>query len=331
MTSSPKSVSIEQPRLINALTAGFNSIANHAVLILVPAVLDILLWFTPRLRVDGILLPWVDQFIAQFQQISGSSQEMTSVVGTYLRDLVQNLNLTGAIRSFPVGIPSLLAGLGESKSPLGEVPVFQIASLGQAVLIVLILFILGIILGSLFFIRVASITQDSSRNYNPRRMGWKIGQSLILTTALFIILAVAIVPGMMIVSLVSLINSLLGQVAFFFYLFLVFWFAVPWFYAYHGIFVFGLPAVNSVMLSLRVGRMFISKTASLILIIGLISQGLNLLWATPPVSSWLLLIGIAGHAFVSTGLISTTIVYFRQINRVLAMLIEMQQNASRTA
>lgn len=331
MTSSPNSVSIEQPRLINALTAGFNSVANHAMLILVPAVLDILLWFTPRLRVDGILLPWVEKFITQFKQVSGGSQEMTSLVGTYLREVVLNINLSGAIRSFPVGIPSLLAGLGENKSPFGEVPVIQVPSAGQAAVIVFILFVLGIILGSLFFIRVAAITQDSSRNYNPRRIGWKIGQSLILTTALFIILAVAIVPGMMIVSLVSLINTLLGQVAFFFYLFIVFWFAVPWFYAYHGIFVFGLPAVNSVLLSLRVGRMFISKTASLILIIGLISQGLNLLWATPPVSSWLLLVGIAGHAFVSTGLISTTIVYFRQINRVLAMLIELQQNASKTA
>jgi hypothetical protein len=43
----------------------------------------------------------------------------------------------------------------------------------------------------------------------------------------------------------------------------------------------------------------------------LISQGLDLLWQVPPQTSWFTLIGLIGHAFIVTGLLAASFVYYR--------------------
>jgi hypothetical protein len=61
----------------------------------------------------------------------------------------------------------------------------------------------------------------------------------------------------------------------------------------------------------------------------LLGQGLDFLWRTPPETSWWTLIGIAGHAFVSTALLAASFVYYRDVNAWLAAVMEqMKQRAA---
>jgi len=329
MNQKSETLKFEQPRLFGSLLAGFNSVANHAWVILLPLVIDLLLWFTPRLRVDQLVLPTLQKALEQSQQISGTDIETMTLVGDYFRTILENFNLGGAIRSYPIGVPSLMAGLGPSKTPFGEIQVIQVASVGIATLICVGLIFLGLILGGIFFYQIVGITRDPNTPTLEHTIFWKIGQTLIMTFGLFLVSLIVLIPGMLIISLITLISPLLGQLSIFLYLFLIFWFIVPWFYAYHGIFVFGLNAFRSALLSLQVGRVFIAKTATLIMLIFLISQGLTLLWLTPPPSSWLMLLGIIGHAIVSAGLFSTSVIYYQQINKALAILVSIRQRDSK--
>ena len=329
MNENSKSVKFEPPRLLGSLMAGFNSVANHAWVIFLPIILDLLLWFTPRLRIDQLFLPMLEKALAQSQQISGTDIETMSVVGDYFRKILENFNLSGAIRSYPIGVPSLMAGVGTSQTPLGEIQVIQVGSGGIAVLLLAGLLFLGLILGGLFFNQIVGIAREPKTPKLERPIFWKIGQTFILTVGLILIALIVLIPGMLIISLLTLISPLLGQLSFFLYLFLIFWFIVPWFYAYHGIFIFGLNAFRSALLSLQVGQFFIANTATLIMLILLISQGLNLLWLTPPTSSWFILLGIAGHAIVSAGLFSTSVIYYQQINKALAILVSIRQRNSK--
>jgi hypothetical protein len=43
-------------------------------------------------------------------------------------------------------------------------------------------------------------------------------------------------------------------------------------------------------------------------------RGLNYLWSVPPENSWMMVVGIAGHAFISTALLAASFVYYRDIN-----------------
>jgi hypothetical protein len=67
----------------------------------------------------------------------------------------------------------------------------------------------------------------------------------------------------------------------------------------------------SVKASFRLTRYTLPTTGLFFLMVLLISKGLDLLWQVPPQTSWLTLIGLVGHAFIVTGLLAASFVYYR--------------------
>jgi hypothetical protein len=59
----------------------------------------------------------------------------------------------------------------------------------------------------------------------------------------------------------------------------------------------------------------------------ILSQGLDLLWQVPPDTSWMSLVGIAGHAFITTGLLAASFVYYRDGIRWVQERLQRQMNA----
>ena len=49
------------PGLIASLMRGFNSVANHVLVILPPVLLDLFLWLGPHLRLKNFFQPFIDQ------------------------------------------------------------------------------------------------------------------------------------------------------------------------------------------------------------------------------------------------------------------------------
>jgi hypothetical protein len=69
-----------------------------------------------------------------------------------------------------------------------------------------------------------------------------------------------------------------------------------------------------------------------VLALFLAAQGLNILWSVPPDDSWMLLVGIAGHAFVTTALLAASFIYYRDMNAWLNIVAErMKTSAPRQA
>ena len=61
---------IKKPKIVEALLAGFNTIAGKPYLILLPILLDLFLWFGPGWRVDNVFKPVLDNL----QKLSGTGQ-----------------------------------------------------------------------------------------------------------------------------------------------------------------------------------------------------------------------------------------------------------------
>jgi hypothetical protein len=60
----------------------------------------------------------------------------------------------------------------------------------------------------------------------------------------------------------------------------------------------------------------------------LISEGLDVLWSTPEENSWLTLIGVAGHALVTTSLLAASFVYYRDAGRWVNWMLKQAQLSS---
>jgi hypothetical protein len=109
-------------------------------------------------------------------------------------------------------------------------------------------------------------------------------------------------------------SPVLASVVFFILLFVSFWLVVPLFFTAHGIFVRQQNAFYSIFTSLRMARFALPTSGLFVLAWLVLSIGLNYLWSVPPANSWMTLVGIGGHAFITTALLAASFVYYRDMN-----------------
>jgi hypothetical protein len=314
------------PGVIGSLRAGFDTVAGHVWLIVLPLGLDIFLWLGPRLSVDGLLRPFVRyMFLQARRNVDVSELDRFLEAQTSFLDVLQKFNLLSLIskfRTFPIGISSLLAQTMPVNTPLGEQNVVQVSSIPLLVGIVLILTLLGWVVGGLYFRWVSGTTLGQEAGISLLRA---IMQTFILSVCWLLGLIIVLLPVMFILALLAFINPLLANGAIFVLLLLSFWLIVPLFFVPHGIFARRQNAFYSALTSLRMARFTFPTSGMFIISVLILSQGLNYLWSVPPNDSWMTLVGIAGHAFITTAALAASFVYYRDMNVWLQTVFEQWQ------
>jgi hypothetical protein len=317
------------PGVIGSLRAGFDAVANHVWLIVLPLGLDIFLWLGPRLSVAGLLRPFVRYMFLQARRgVEVSELDRFLETQTSFLDLLQNFNLLSLIskfRIFPIGISSLLAQTMPVETPLGEQNVVEISSVPLLIGAAFILTVIGWVVGGLYFRWVSGTTlgQEEAGISLLRA----IIQTFILSVCWLIGLMIILLPVMLILALLAFINPLLANGAIFVILLLSFWLIVPLFFVPHGIFARRQNAFYSALTSLRLARFTFPTSGMFVISVLILSQGMNYLWSVPPNDSWMTLVGIAGHAFITTAVLAASFVYYRDMNVWLQTVFEEWQKA----
>ena len=322
------------PGVIGSLRAGFDAVSSHIKLILFPLALDLWLWLGPRLSVDGLLSPHLKFLFEQAGRGLVSPADMQRIAGaqTSFMEILERFNLLsllGKLVTFPIGVSSLLAGIMPVATPYGEQRVVQISSLPGLVGLVFLFILISWVGGSLYFRWVSGTALGSEEA--GISSAWAIIQTFILSVIWFIGLMIAMVPVFLVLTLLALISPALANGAVFVMLMLSFWLIVPLFFTPHGIFVRRQNAFSSILASLRMARFTLPTSGMFVLSAFLLYRGLNYLWSVPPNNSWMLLIGIAGHAFITTALLAASFVYYRDMNIWLQTVFEqVKQNQTIT-
>lgn len=304
------------PGLIASLAAGFDSVANSITVIALPVIFDLFLWFGPHLRLQEFLQPTIDALPRLYAGMS--SEANLQLVQQLWNDFVSRFNLFTGLRTFPVGISSLMTVELPVTTPLGKPVSIDTSSflalLGWGILVL----VLGWLIGALYFHWVSKV----ALKVDGRPLGKAITQSLVLSVIWLTLLFVAVLPVMMLISVASLVNSGLGQFVLIVVGLVALWLLIPVYFSAHGIFIFQLNAVSAILTSLRMVRYTLPGTGLFLLMLFLISQGLRFLWTTPSADSWWTLVGILGHAFVSTALLAASFIYYRNVNDWLKVVFE---------
>ena len=320
------------PGVIGSLRAGFDAVANHVWLIVLPLALDIFLWLGPRLSVDGLLRPFVRYMFLQARRgVEASELDRFLETQTSLLAILQNFNLLSLLskfRIFPIGISSLLAQTMPVETPLGEQNVVQISSVPLLIGIIFILTVIGWVVGGLYFRWVSRTTLDQEEAGISLLRA--ILQTFVLSVCWLIGLLIILLPVTFILTLLAFINPLLANAAIFVILLLSFWLIVPLFFVPHGIFARRQNAFYSALTSLRLARFTFPTSGMFVISVLILSQGLNYLWKVPPSDSWMTLVGIAGHAFITTAILAASFVYYRDMNVWLQTVFEQWQKTRTT-
>lgn len=301
------------PRLIAAFTSGFSTVTSHLYLLIFPIVIDLVLWFGPRLRVRDLLQPMLNETVERMGSMDQQAlTEMLPVAKEAWQATLESFNLLSALRALPFGVPSLLGYRGPLESPLGAAPLVESTTGLGAVGIWLLVSLGGLMLGVYYF-RLLARAMDGRAPATAleNTLGWQSAQTLLLVILLFAILAVIAVPSVLLVGVLMVISPGLAQFVLILASILGLWILLPLIFSPHGIFSYQLDAVRSALLSYRLVRLYLPGTGMFALVVLFISRGMDSLWLTPPGTSWMLLVGILGHAFISSGLMMSSFVYYK--------------------
>ncbi len=314
---------VRPPNLISALLAGFDSVTNHLMILFLPIGLDLFIWLGPRLKVSILLNQTMEQLAGIGPNTGTDSNSMVLVSQELWTTIGERINLFSAMRSFPIGVASLMTSILPTEAPISNTS-WQLQSWFLVFLVWLLLGSIGLILGTLYFLATAKIALENHVDLRTlvSLFPWTFGQALFLTIIWLLTLVLLSIPASVMLSLVLSIGSLFGQLILLMIGGFLLWLFFPLIFSLHGIFSFQLKVFPSIRRSIQIVQMTLPMTALFILSIFVIDQGLGLLWEIPVENSWIALLGIIGHAFVATALLAASFVYYRDADRWVASVLK---------
>jgi hypothetical protein len=312
--------------MLSSIMAGFDSVANHIAVILPPVLLDLFLWLGPHLRLKQFLQPVITQLPSLANAFPASFPDLATIQSSWT-GFANQFNLFIILRTFPVGITSLLSLQMPAQNPWGVPLSWDAGSFVGILGWALLLIILGWIAGGIYYYWVSRVALKS----DVRMLGKSLSQAVLLSIIWMGLLFLVGLPILVVLSVLTAINTVLGQIALFAGAIILIWLVMPIFFSAHGIFTFQLDALRAILGSLRMVRFTLPNTGLFLLLFVLINQGLNFLWTTPAQTSWWMLVGIGGHAFISTALLAASFIYYRDINAWLKVVFEQLQRQATSA
>ncbi len=318
MESSNKTQLPPPPGVIGALKSGLDVISSHLSVLLLPLALDALLWFGPHVSIKNIFAPLIEQAV-RVNADSGLPMDSILAVQKSSSEFLGQFNLLSLLRTFPVGVFSLMSGKMPVQTPYGAQTVIEVGSAGNFILLVFGLILIGWILGGLYFNSVSRVTGYRESEFGAGRA---VTQTVLFSMGLTILLAIAGLPILLTLVVLQIINPVLMEVGIILLAMVLTWTVVPLFFSPLGIYLRGESALYSTYSSLRMTRFTLPTSSMFVLAVFLISYGLNFLWAVPPDDSWMMLVGIAGHAFITTALLAASFIYYREMNAWLQIVLE---------
>lgn len=309
------------PGIIGSLRSGFDATATHVTVIFMPLALDLLLWLGPRLSVDRMAQPFLKEMNTLLAASGGMKPDDIRNTLDLYGQFFQAFNLLGILRTFPIGISSLMSGIMPTQTPWGTPKVLEIGSLLQLMGLSLLLTFAGWVFGGLYFRWVAALATPGVAEDDHTPTGRAVLQTVLYAVIWSVVSIVVGMPVAVLLYVLFMINSLLGEGVLLLLGFLSMWLVVPIFFSPHGIFVRKQNALTSILSGFHLTRFTLPTSSLFVLTIFLLGVGLNVLWSKPANDSWLVLVGIFGHAFITTALLASSFVYYHNMSAWLQVAL----------
>jgi hypothetical protein len=210
---------------------------------------------------------------------------------------------------------------------LGASKILELSTVRNAALVFILLTFVGFLIGTLYFLSVSQAALRDEIRWRQVFAAWPRASVQVILLALVwlgIFLAVTI-PSSCVISLAAVGGVSPGMCVSMLYGGALLWIAFQLMFSAHGIFVEQLNVFSSLRAGMRVVNLTLPGAVLFVVAAILLSQGLDMLWRIPPENSWLTLIGLAGHAFVATGLISASFIYYHDTRQWIGQLAEQSQ------
>ena len=303
--------------IIDSLGIGYSLVVNHLWLLSLPVALDLFLWLGPSLTAPALFRRVMAPFQVPLSNPEAGVEGAEDLLQA-LDELATRFNLFSLLGAPPLGMPGLMAG-----RPGMNVARQEIASPSTGAVIGGLLLLAGLFLSTIYLSLLAHVVSrrggegaDAKPGGAPAlglhriaRAWWRLMGFLLLLGVGIVILSI---PLGIFTQLLALFSPGLSGFFFLVGMAVVMWSLFYLFFTVHAILMDGLPVRWAMMRSVWVVRRDFLPTLGLIALTLIISMGMEQVWGLARPNSWLEGVAILGNAFIHTGLIAATFVFYRE-------------------
>jgi hypothetical protein len=312
-----KTIAPSLPGLGSTLAAGFEFTSKHLWLILLPMALDAFLWLGPRLGIGDL---WQESAAALGGTPFGPMVEQMTLIAP-------QINLFAYLSLPLIGVPVLMGGLAPEATPL-PTAVLELGEPAWAPVVMLGLNLAGLALAALYYgaiaqtLRSALAVGEDEENGGASfiaQFGPMLVRLLGLALVFLFLLALIWLPAFPLALFAAFFSSGLA-VAILLGVFVML--ALYLSFALHGIVLFRRPVLRAVAESARLVQRHRWATMLLFAIVFGLRALIASLWRIADNGSWITLVSIFGHSFISTAFVVATFLFYR--DRFALMMAERQ-------
>jgi len=353
--------------VVDALTSGLVDAASRPWLIVIPFVLDLLIWLAPPLSVKTIvnrlMIIWEALVRGSYStdQLSGMGEMITSV-REMAAQVGSEVNLFHYLTGSWPGVPSALVapqsarltfisdivfapvGMGLQLKRVAPAPwqaqPLEVNSVWLALLLAVGLWLIGQAVVTLF-LRLAAVRPKRADDETPdavdrwagaagmaRLFGNVVALSLILGVVMFFLR----VPLSVLLSLTLMTGSGASAILFALIggitLWMILWLLTSLYFAIEAILLDGQPVIRSVIQSAQMVRLQSMPTVGLAITINLLMLGFRAVWGMIGQNPVGAVLAIAGNAYLGVGLILGIFVYYQDRRRQYDALVAQAKSQS---
>lgn len=312
--------------VIASLAGGFETVNARLELILLPLALDLFLWLGPRLSILPLVERVTNTVVRQLgADASAEQQAVLAMFSERMREYGQVFNLFSFLSTAPLGVPSLFAARGSTVAPTGQPAVWYIDSVPLYLLLWAGFALLGLFLAALYFGGIAQQVRD--HRLSPPMLLRQVWGDWARITALAVLVVVYLLlfglPLLVVCGILWVLSPLAGTLAWLLVFTLLLWSLFYCGFALHAMLLSRRGLLGALWDSVRMVQFNLPHAASLFVLVVLINVGLAWVWNLPEDRSWLMLLGVGGHALISTALAAATFVFYQDRYR---WWLEMREN-----
>ncbi len=288
------------PGVIDTLSAGFTSITRQLWILALPVTLDLAFWWGPRLSPLPVLHRSLDSLAIEPE------------LGDQLTQVTEGMNLFHLLVAGVLGVPSLLTGQSPAP-PLGPALVVEISDEAALIGSVALLTLIGLLIGCLYLVPITAHIQGTPLDIpgGARRIAFTWTRGLTLTSLLVVAGLLVGVPLFLALAALGSASPAVGSLVSTIVFILLLW---TWFYLFFtvdAILISQVGPIPAFRRSFNLVRLNFLQALGFISLATLIGLGLPLAWLAFADNPWGLAAGILGNAYVGTGLVSASLIFYR--------------------
>ncbi len=314
----------EEPRppagVIACLTSAFELLAHAPQLLLPSVLLDLFLWLGPRLSADTLVAPLL---AAAKTAATTNTQPLYQAAVEALSEFGQKFNLFSALSPGPLlGTPVLMGARMALESPLGPRTQIPVPTSGASIGWIAVLVILGLGISALYLSQISKqvIVHTDAPVPGPVNPLHLWGQLLRLTVVVLFVFGSGALTASLVINVGFMLNQTLAGLIAMFFLSLGLFVAVHFIYAVPGIVQLRHTPMRAIQESVLLARVDFPGVMQALLLVLILTQGLNFVWVLPEANTWAALVGIGGHAIIGTAITVALFIFYQERLAYLRLL-----------